>query len=56
MVESQPDDNPSPGLSCFRGTFVGRRRKMGELKAALGEVLSGHGRLVMLLGEPGELP
>ena len=31
MVESQPPNNPAP----FRGTFVGRRRELGELTAAL---------------------
>ncbi len=35
------------------GAFVGRQREMDELKAALEEALSGHGQLVMLLGEPG---
>jgi DNA-binding CsgD family transcriptional regulator/tetratricopeptide (TPR) repeat protein len=35
------------------GVFVGRQREMGELKVALEDVLSGHGRLVMLVGEPG---
>jgi len=33
--------------------FVGRQREMGELKAALEDALSGQGRLVMLVGEPG---
>jgi DNA-binding CsgD family transcriptional regulator/tetratricopeptide (TPR) repeat protein len=35
------------------GIFVGRQREMGELKAALEDALSGQGRLVMLVGEPG---
>jgi predicted ATPase len=35
------------------GAFVGRQREMDELKAALEEALSGHGQLVMLVGEPG---
>ena len=34
-------------------TFVGRQREMGELKAALEDACSGHGRLAMLAGEPG---
>ncbi len=34
-------------------TFVCRQRELGELKAALEDTLSGHGRLVMLVGEPG---
>ncbi len=33
--------------------FVGREREMGELNKALDEALSGQGRLVMLVGEPG---
>ena len=33
--------------------FVGRQREMAELTAALDDALSGHGRLVMLVGEPG---
>ena len=53
MVESQPPNNPAPGLSPFRGTFVGRLREMSELRAALEDAISGQGRLVMLAGEPG---
>ena len=33
--------------------FVGREREMGELVSALDDALAGHGRLVMLAGEPG---
>ena len=33
--------------------FVGRQREMAELAAALDDALSGQGRLVMLVGEPG---
>lgn len=36
--------------SLAGGVFVGRQREMGELKAALEEALSAHGRLVMLVG------
>lgn len=53
MVESQPPNNPAPGLSALRGTFVGRLREMSELRAALEDAISGQGRLVMLAGEPG---
>lgn len=35
------------------GTFVGRQREMAELQAALQEAMAGHGRVVMLVGEPG---
>ena len=34
-------------------SFVGRQREMGQLRIALEDALSGHGRLVMLVGEPG---
>ena len=53
MVESQLPHNPTPGLSPFRGTFVGRQQELAGLKAALEESLAGRGRLVMLVGEPG---
>jgi predicted ATPase len=33
--------------------FVGRQREMGDLKAALEDALSGRGRLLTLVGEPG---
>ena len=33
--------------------FVGRDTEMAELKASLEDALSGRGRLVMLVGEPG---
>ena len=46
MVESHPLNNPAPGLSPLRGTFVGRQWEMGLLKAALDDALSGKGRLV----------
>ena len=53
MVESQPPNNPAPGLSLRRDAFVGRRREMGELEAALDDAMAGQGRLVMLVGQPG---
>ena len=53
MVESQPQNDPAPGLSPAIGLFVGREREMGELRAALEDSLAGHRRLVMLVGEPG---
>ena len=34
-------------------TFVGRQREMGERTSALEDAMSGHGRLVLLAGEPG---
>ena len=39
--------------SLAGGVFVGRQREMGELKASLEDALSGRGRLVTLVGEPG---
>ena len=39
--------------SLAAGVFVGRHREMSELKAALEDALSGRGRLVTLVGEPG---
>ena len=39
--------------SLAGGVFVGRQREMGELKACLEGALSGQGRLVTLVGEPG---
>jgi len=39
--------------SLAGGVFVGRNQEMGELKAALEDALSGRGRLVTLVGEPG---
>jgi DNA-binding SARP family transcriptional activator/tetratricopeptide (TPR) repeat protein len=36
-----------------RGQFVGRDVELGRLRAALGDALAGHGRLVLLSGEPG---
>ena len=35
------------------GVFVGREREMDELRAALEQALSGRGRLLLLVGEPG---
>jgi predicted ATPase len=37
------------------GVFIGRQREMGELKTVMEDALSGQGRLVMLVGEPGIL-
>ena len=46
MVDSQPT------LDIAR-VFVGRQREMAELRTALDDSLAGHGRMVMLVGEPG---
>jgi len=44
-------DNPLDGLAG--GAFVGREQAMSDLRAALHETLSGRGRLLLLVGEPG---
>ncbi|MFQ6028747.1 MAG: serine/threonine-protein kinase PknK, partial [Dehalococcoidia bacterium] len=52
--EATPPQDESHALdSLAGGVFVGRQREMGELKAALEDALSGRGRLVTLVGEPG---
>jgi len=48
-----PVEEAQPLDSLAGGVFVGRHREMGELKAALEDALSGRGRLVTLVGEPG---
>ena len=54
---SQSDDTYPMAESFSPSTqfpvFVGRRREMAQLEAALAEALAGRGRLVMLVGEPG---
>ena len=47
------DSDPHALDSLAGGVFVGRQREMGELKACLEDALSGRGRLVTLVGEPG---
>ena len=50
----EPERDEAHALdSLAGGVFVGRQREMGELKAALEDALSGRGRLVTLVGEPG---
>ncbi|MFB3093449.1 MAG: AAA family ATPase, partial [Dehalococcoidia bacterium] len=46
-------EDAQPLDSLAGGVFVGRQREMGELKACLEDALSGRGRLVTLVGEPG---
>ncbi len=40
-------------MNSSDAVFIGRHREITDLKAALGDALSGHGRLVMLAGQPG---
>ncbi len=50
--EPVPDDSPVLDRMAG-GVFVGRQTEMGELRASLEESLSGRGRLITLVGEPG---
>jgi tetratricopeptide (TPR) repeat protein len=53
LVGTAPSDQAHALDSLAGGVFVGRQREMGELKAALEDALSGRGRLLTLVGEPG---
>ena len=53
VVAEQPEEEATSLDSLAGGVFVGRQREMGELKAALEDALSGRGRLITLVGEPG---
>jgi hypothetical protein len=46
-------ETEQPGLILTRTPFVGRDAEMSKLNARLAEARSGHGGLVMLVGEPG---
>ena len=50
---SVPPNQPASTVSSTGSVFVGRQREMAELSAALDDAISGQGRLVMLVGEPG---
>ena len=52
-VDSAPEGDNVALDSLAGGVFVGRQQEMGDLKAALEDALSGRGRLVTLVGEPG---
>ena len=54
VEEASPVPDDAHALDSLAGdVFVGRHQEMGELKAALEGALSGRGRLVTLVGEPG---
>ena len=57
IVQDEELVSPSgrdPSLERLRGgVFVGRHQEVSELKTALEDALSGKGRLVVLVGEPG---
>ena len=48
-----PSHPPYVQHRMSESSFVGRKREIAELEAALEDALSGSGRLVMLAGEPG---
>jgi predicted ATP-dependent serine protease len=50
---SPPKDHPAAPRRLPEEIFVGRQGEMASLHPALEEALSGRGRLVMLVGEPG---
>ena len=50
-MAADSDVNPLDRLAT--GIFVGREKEMDELRAGLEDALSGRGRLMMLVGEPG---
>src|SRR5438093_166015 len=50
-IAAESDVNPLDRLAA--GIFVGREKEMDELRAGLEDSLSGRGRLMMLVGEPG---
>ena len=53
-LEPAAQDSPDRSLdSISTGVFVGRQTEMDDLKAALEESLSGKGRMITLVGEPG---
>src|SRR2546427_3189316 len=50
-LAAESDVNPLDRLAA--GIFVGREEEMDELRAGLEDSLSGRGRLMMLVGDPG---
>src|SRR5438552_3451341 len=54
MTAHEPVPDAAAGQQAgIWGRFVGRRDEIEQLKAALEAMLSGHGSLVMVVGEPG---
>lgn len=51
QISVSPQANPLDRLAG--GVFVGRDAEMDELRAALEDALSGRGRMMLLVGEPG---
>ena len=53
ISRKRQDKSVGPASSVITTVFVGRQQEMSELSAALNSALSGRGRLVMLVGQPG---
>ncbi len=54
LTSTLPGDSSGYDVPLVSSTgYVGRQRELADLNGALDEALSGHGRLVMLVGEPG---
>jgi class 3 adenylate cyclase len=53
VAERAVQEEPNPLDRLAGGVFVGREKEMDELRAGLEDALSGRGRLLMLVGEPG---
>jgi DNA-binding SARP family transcriptional activator len=57
ILNQDPGLDPTPATELpsedQRGGFVGRAAELTELVSRLEDALSGHGRLVLLVGEPG---
>jgi DNA-binding SARP family transcriptional activator len=52
-LDLPPAPAPEPAARRTGGRFVGRARELGELARALDDAFAGHGRLFLLIGEPG---
>jgi len=52
-LEPAPVDGVTAPGDSTTATFVGRTSELGDLVATLEEALDGHGRLVLLAGDPG---
>ena len=53
VAERMTEEAANPLDRLAGGVFVGREKEMDELRAGLEDALSGRGRLLMLVGEPG---
>jgi class 3 adenylate cyclase len=53
VAQRAVEEEANPLDRLAGGVFVGREKEMDELRAGLEDALSGRGRLIMLVGEPG---